>query len=101
MSDTTHQRPSDGAVPPEDVTDPLLWRVAYDVAKAHEPDETGRCRNLLCAGAAAPCPPLANARRAMGLARDAGPATPSSAPLPHPAAPAGPQRTPARQREAA
>ncbi|MGR6320515.1 hypothetical protein Q2K19_23260 [Micromonospora soli] len=69
MSDTTHSRSSHEAVLPDDVTDPLLWRTAYDVATAHEPDETGHCPSLLCGGQAAPCDTLVDARRAMRLAR--------------------------------
>lgn len=47
---------------PHDVIDPLLWRLAFDVAAAHQPNERGNCRNLQCLGqrgmcAAARCPP--------------------------------------------
>ncbi|WP_319462542.1 hypothetical protein [Micromonospora sp. RTP1Z1] len=74
MPDTTHTRSSHDAVLPDDVTDPLLWRVAYDVAVAHQPDGEGRCPNLLCGHHIAPCEPLVNARRAMRLARGGTPA---------------------------
>ncbi|GAA4571568.1 hypothetical protein GCM10023176_32530 [Micromonospora coerulea] len=74
MPDTTHTRSSHDAVLPDDVTDPLLWRVAYDVAAAHQPDAEGRCPSLLCARQSAPCEPLVNARRAMRLARGGAPA---------------------------
>ncbi|MEW2382398.1 hypothetical protein AB0873_09955 [Micromonospora sp. NPDC047707] len=40
------ERLSTQAVLPDDVTDPLLWRLAFDVASAHQPDERGDCRNL-------------------------------------------------------
>ncbi|MFG3581354.1 hypothetical protein [Micromonospora chersina] len=69
MPETTRFRSSLDAVLPDDVADPLLWRAAYDVAAAHQPDATGRCPSLLCAGSTAPCEPMVNARRAMRLAR--------------------------------
>ncbi|WP_262285569.1 hypothetical protein [Micromonospora sp. MA102] len=69
MPETTRFRSSQDVILPDDVTDPLLWRAAYDVAAAHQPDPTGRCTSLLCAGRSAPCEPLDNARRAMRLAR--------------------------------
>ncbi|MFI0794380.1 hypothetical protein ACH4OY_17110 [Micromonospora rubida] len=84
------------------MTDLLLWRLAYDVAEAHQPDETGRCRNLLCAAQQAPCEALRNAERAMELARGAG-AVESRWPAPgaQSAAPAPPQRRSRADREAA
>ncbi|MET8911509.1 hypothetical protein [Micromonospora sp. NPDC004551] len=69
MPETTRFRSSQDAALPDDVTDPLLWRAAYDVAVAHQPDATGRCPSLLCAGRSGPCEPMVNARRAMRLAR--------------------------------
>ncbi|MER5702087.1 hypothetical protein ABT023_09020 [Micromonospora sp. NPDC002296] len=84
------------------MTDPLLWRLAYDVAEAHQPDETGRCRSLLCAGQQGPCETLHNAERAMELARGAGavesrwPASRAQS-----AATAPPQRRPRADQEAA
>lgn len=75
MPDSTRRRPGQEAVLPDDVTDPLLWRLALDVASAHRPDATGRCGNPDCADQAAPCGPLRQAERAMDLARaTAGPA---------------------------
>ncbi|GAB3070824.1 hypothetical protein [Micromonospora schwarzwaldensis] len=71
MPDTIRTRSSQDAVLPRGVTDPLLWRSAYDVAAAHRPDAGGRCSSLLCAGVPAPCEPLTVARRAMRLAGDA------------------------------
>ncbi|MCI4065685.1 hypothetical protein MRQ36_25260 [Micromonospora sp. R77] len=68
MSEQTSVRSSHDAVLPDDVTDPLLWRAAYDVAAAHRPDERGRCPSLLCAGQGSPCEPLRTASRAMRLA---------------------------------
>ncbi|MFI7211257.1 hypothetical protein [Micromonospora maritima] len=71
MPDTIRTRSSQDAALPEGVTDPLLWRAAYDVAAAHRPDPAGRCTSLLCAGRPAPCAPLTAARKAMRLAGDA------------------------------
>ena len=51
MSDTT-ARSDRQADRPAEVTDPLLWKLALDVADAHEPDGDGGCRNLLCTGQA-------------------------------------------------
>ncbi|MEU3453483.1 hypothetical protein ABZ671_07755 [Micromonospora sp. NPDC006766] len=73
MPDTTHNRSSHEVDLPDDVTDPLLWRLAYDVAVAHQPDATGRCPSLLCAKQSAPCEPLVNAERAMRLAQEVTP----------------------------
>lgn len=72
MPETNRTRSSQDAVLPRGVTDPLLWRAAYDVAAAHRPDAAGRCSSLLCAGRPAPCEALDGARRAMRLAGDAG-----------------------------
>ncbi|MFU8871682.1 hypothetical protein [Micromonospora sp. SL4-19] len=77
MPETTRHWPSHDAVLPDDVTDTLLWRVAYDVAEAHRPDAAGRCPSPLCGYQSAPCPPLVHARRAMRLAR-----MPQSTPAP-------------------
>ncbi|SCL33914.1 hypothetical protein GA0070624_4855 [Micromonospora rhizosphaerae] len=79
MSDPTPTRASHEAVLPDDVTDPLLWRMAYDVARAHQPDEEGRCPSPLCAQQSAPCDALVNARRAMRLARGDDPVSRRSA----------------------
>jgi len=50
---------------PADVADILLWRLAVDVAAAHQPGPDGRCSSLLCAGRPTyPCPPAAAAQRA-------------------------------------
>lgn len=88
MPETIRIRPSHDAVLPEDVTDPLLWRLAYDVAAAHRPDATGHCPSLLCAGQSAPCPPMVLARRAMRQARAGEPATTAHTSVPR----AGDQR---------
>ncbi|SBT42679.1 hypothetical protein [Micromonospora auratinigra] len=82
MPDTTHIRSSHQVALPEDVTDPLLWRAAYDVAAAHRPDAAGRCASLLCAGRPAPCEPLTQARRAMRLAQGAVSRRPAGRPVP-------------------
>lgn len=85
MPDTTHVRSSQEAALPDGVTDPLLWRTAYDVATAHQPDETGHCPSLLCGGQPAPCDTLTDAHRAMDLAGGGAPAeetVPAAAPRP-------------------
>ncbi|TDC40051.1 hypothetical protein E1211_02100 [Micromonospora sp. 15K316] len=56
------------------MTDPLLWKLALEVADAHEPDGEGGCRNLLCAGEPWPCTAWNNAQRALRAAQG-GPAT--------------------------
>ncbi|WP_436971631.1 hypothetical protein [Micromonospora aurantiaca (nom. illeg.)] len=63
---------------PDDVIDPLLWRLALDVVAAHQPDEPGNCRNLQCAGQRGMCAAASTARRAMALAHRPG-ATATSA----------------------
>jgi hypothetical protein len=72
VPETTRIRPSHDVLLPDDVTDPLLWRVAYDVATAHQPDATGACTSPLCVDQGAPCAPMVLARRAMRLARGGG-----------------------------
>ncbi|MGB2567090.1 hypothetical protein ACPFP2_01360 [Micromonospora citrea] len=52
---------------PAEVTDPLLWRLAADVAQAHRPDQAGRCDNLLCDRQEWPCQAARNARRALEM----------------------------------
>lgn len=69
MPSASRNRPSQQVDLPDDVTDPLLWRLAYDVGLAHRPDESGRCGNLDCPDEIGPCPALRNAQRAMRLAR--------------------------------
>ncbi|MEV6370645.1 hypothetical protein FXF53_26295 [Micromonospora sp. WP24] len=54
---------------PDEVTDPLLWKLALEVADAHEPDGEGGCRNLLCAGEPWPCTAWNNAQRALSAAQ--------------------------------
>lgn len=63
------ERLSTLAVLPDDATDPLLWRLAFDVASAHQPDERGDCRNLQCQGQRGMCAAARAARRAMSMAR--------------------------------
>lgn len=69
MSDNAGNRPSDAYERPEQVTDPLLWRLALDVAEAHAPAEDGGCSHLLCAGQDWPCGPWEQAQRALQLAQ--------------------------------
>ncbi|MFI7022795.1 hypothetical protein ACIBMZ_08775 [Micromonospora sp. NPDC049900] len=84
------------AVIPDDVTDPLLWRLALDVVAAHQPDSRGDCRNLQCVGQRGVCAAARNARRAMSLARASRPAPDR----PTPAVVRGRAPVPARQRGA-
>ncbi|BCJ62801.1 hypothetical protein [Micromonospora endophytica] len=77
-------RPSHVTDRPDEVTDPLLWRLALDVADAHAPAEEGGCVHLICAGAQWPCGPWEQAQRALNLAQG-GPADETNAPQ-------GPQR---------
>ncbi|MFD6757171.1 MULTISPECIES: hypothetical protein [Micromonospora] len=69
MSDNAGNRPSHTYDRPEEVTDPLLWRLALDVAEAHAPAEDGGCEHLLCAGQDWPCGPWEQAQRALNLAQ--------------------------------
>jgi hypothetical protein len=87
MSYPHRPRPSDRAIPPADVTDILLWRLAVDVATAHQPGDDGRCRNLQCTHHTGPCPAFTHARQALRTARTPQPAPPVPAPpqLPAPA----------------
>ncbi|GAB2960989.1 hypothetical protein GCM10027280_57290 [Micromonospora polyrhachis] len=78
---------------PDDVTDPLLWRLALDVAAAHQPDEDGNCRNLQCVSQRGMCSAVRHARRAMACARSAR----QSAPHPSSAALQGRAAVPIRQ----
>ncbi|MGC9668484.1 hypothetical protein ACNTMW_18250 [Planosporangium sp. 12N6] len=64
-----HPHPSDHAVRPADVTDPLLWALAVDVTAAHQPDPDGACGNPQCRGLRGPCHALRAAQRAAALAR--------------------------------
>ncbi|MEV5692232.1 hypothetical protein [Micromonospora globbae] len=65
----TRERLSALAVLPDDVTDPLLWRLAFDVASAHQPDQYGNCRNLQCSDQRGMCVARRTARHAITLAR--------------------------------
>ncbi|WDZ82667.1 hypothetical protein [Micromonospora cathayae] len=69
MPSASRNRPSEQVDLPADVTDPLLWRLGFDVARAHQPDESGRCGNLACPDEPGPCPALRQAEQAMLLAR--------------------------------
>ncbi|WP_018800505.1 hypothetical protein [Salinispora arenicola] len=75
------ERLSTLAMLPNDVTDPLLWRLAFDVASAHQPNERGDCRNLQCHGQRGMCAAARAARRAMTAAR--APRATAPPPLPH------------------
>ena len=75
-------RPSDRGTPPPDVTDPLLWALAVDVAAAHRPGPDGTCANLQCRGQHGACWALRTAHRAAHQARRATDRPPAAAPLP-------------------
>lgn len=65
------ERPGSLTAVPDDVTDPLLWRLAIDVLAAHQPGQDGNCRNLQCTGQIGTCAATTNARRAVVLSRAA------------------------------
>ncbi|MEV2239238.1 hypothetical protein [Micromonospora sp. NPDC049891] len=69
MSENAIDRHSHTADRPAEVTDPLLWRLALDVADAHAPGEDGGCTHLLCSGQGWPCEPWQQAQRALNLAQ--------------------------------
>ncbi|WP_230688687.1 hypothetical protein ACN26Y_21155 [Micromonospora sp. WMMD558] len=80
MSDTSHDR-ADRHDRPDEVTDPLLWGLALDVADAHQPDQGGAdCVNLLCAGHGWPCAAWENAQRALQMAQASPEQRPATAP---------------------
>lgn len=83
MLERSRTRPSHRALVPDNVTDPLLWRLAVDVLTAHQPGPDGRCVNLQCADQVGPCRAARLAQRAMRLSRAAVPQPPR---LPRPAA---------------
>ncbi|WP_409074160.1 hypothetical protein [Micromonospora chalcea] len=77
------ERPGRLAAVPDDITDPLLWRLAIDVLAAHQPEHDGNCRNLQYAEQTGICTAASNARRALTLARTATrhqPRTPAGTP---------------------
>ncbi len=85
------ERPGRLAAVPDDITDPLLWRLAIDVLAAHQPEHNGNCRNLQCAGQTGICTAASNARRALTLARTATrPANPAPLSVPRETAPRPP-----------
>ncbi|WP_433688009.1 hypothetical protein ACQP0I_04110 [Micromonospora carbonacea] len=70
MFDRSRSRPSQRALVPSDVTDPLLWRLAVDVLTAHQPGPDNRCVNLQCSDqGTGPCGAARLAQRAMRAAR--------------------------------
>ncbi|GGM64023.1 hypothetical protein GCM10011608_56680 [Micromonospora sonchi] len=78
MSDNA-DRPSHVTDRPDEVSDPLLWRLALDVADAHAPNGDGGCVHLICAGQEWPCEPWQQAQRALSLAQG-GPADEAETP---------------------
>ncbi|GAA0902961.1 hypothetical protein [Virgisporangium aurantiacum] len=57
-------RPSADATVPHDVTDVMLWRLAFDVAVEHQRGPKGCCTNLRCAGQRGPCDAAVQAEQA-------------------------------------
>jgi hypothetical protein len=62
-------RPSDRILPPDGVTDRLLWALAVDVAAAHRPGPDGACPNPQCRDQTGTCRALQTAQRAARAAR--------------------------------
>lgn len=62
-------RPSADVPVPVDVTDVMLWRIAFDVTVEHRRDPDGNCTNLRCAGQRGPCASALQAQRALQAAR--------------------------------
>ncbi|MFB9443048.1 hypothetical protein Dvina_51505 [Dactylosporangium vinaceum] len=62
-------RPSANVAVPDDVTDVLLWQLAFDVAVEHQRGPDGDCANLRCAGQRGPCDAAVQAQRALRAAR--------------------------------
>ena len=87
MPQPHRERPGRLAAVPDDITDPLLWRLAIDVLAAHQPGHDGNCRNLQCAGQTGICAAASHARRALTVARTA---TRPANPAPREAAPRPP-----------
>jgi hypothetical protein len=85
LATTARTRPSTDVAVPHDVTDVMLWRLAFDVAVEHQRGPDGSCTNLRCAGQHGPCKPAMQAQGALRAARR--PATPAPQP---PAAPPNP-----------
>lgn len=82
----THRpRPSNAATPPSHVGDILLWRLAVDVAAAHQRDAAGDCVNLACATQRGTCAAARLAQHALRAASR--PADRQPRPLPVPALP--------------
>jgi hypothetical protein len=80
MSDSGTERLDVDVERPDQVTDPLPWKLALAVADAHEPAD-GVCRNLGCAGQSWPCAAWNNAQHALRVAQtDPGDAAPAQRP---------------------
>jgi hypothetical protein len=75
LATTARTRPSTDVAVPHDVTDVMLWRLAFDVAVEHQRGPDGSCTNLRCAGQHGPCEPAVQAQRALQAARE--PTTPA------------------------
>ncbi|MET7399615.1 hypothetical protein ABZS66_39640 [Dactylosporangium sp. NPDC005572] len=75
VTSEARSRPSTDVPVPHDVTDVLLWRLAFDVAVEHQRNPVGDCTNLRCAGQRGACGPALQAQWALQMARR--PATPA------------------------
>ncbi|GAA3449668.1 hypothetical protein GCM10018962_15010 [Dactylosporangium matsuzakiense] len=69
-------RPSADVTVPDDVTDLMLWRLAFDVAVEHQRGPDGHCTNLRCTGQDGPCDAAIQAARALRAARRPATSTP-------------------------
>ncbi|TDC84689.1 hypothetical protein E1193_05045 [Micromonospora sp. KC606] len=76
----SRERLSLTAAIPDEVINPLLWRLALDVTAAHQPDRDGNCRNLQCVNYRGMCPAARTARHAINLAQQARPTATPPAP---------------------
>lgn len=69
LATTTLTRPPADVSVPADVTDVMLWRLAFNVAVEHQRGPDGDCTNLRCAGQRGPCDAAVQAQRALQAAR--------------------------------
>jgi hypothetical protein len=72
--------------PSSDVADPMLFKLATDIAAAHHPAADGACVSLLCRDRPYPCEPARLAHRAVQKARRSTAEEPTPAPPPEPPA---------------
>jgi hypothetical protein len=62
-------RPSADAPVPNDVTDVMLWRLAFDVAVEHRRGPDGNCTTWRCVDQRGPCDAAIGAQQALHAAR--------------------------------